>query len=443
MKEKRTKIRGKIALLLAVGALTLFLSCHFVFQASADSGEAKPALSTALSPAIEILAEKLSMTKSGILGHDLCFTAADFDRAMGYECYSVTMLTLPDHAAGTLLLSEKPVKEGQVIPRGDLGDLRFVPACTVPSAAAFTYGAVGTGSQYEIECRLYLLETLNIAPVGPASAKDDVVQTFSGISYFGVFEGNDPEGDALHFEVTQYPRKGILFTDGEGGYRYAPTGGFTGKDDFSYVCVDRYGNRSAEIPVSVRVSGISSGVVYSDMREHPAGVAATTLAEKKIMTGKTLGGRYIFAPEESITREEFAAVLMTALSVAPEKADLSAYADGNDVTEVFAPYLTAAGTNGYLNDGILTAGDLLKPGDTITKAEAALLLTAAAGLSKDTVETFAPEETTLPEWAAAPVAAMQELGILQGNDAAEMLTAPMTRGDTAISVCALLEYLGK
>ena len=409
MKEKRRKILGKAALLLALS--TLLLAIPFGFQAAADAETVKPIFS----PALEILSEKLSMTKSGILGHELCFSEADFDRALGYECYSVTLLSLPDEATGTLRLFDEPVKTGQVISRSDLSDLRFESACTVPTSASFTYGAVGTGSQYEIECQIYLLETLNFAPVGPTNAEDDaVVETFSGISCFGAFEGEDPEGDALHFEIARYPRKGILFTDGEGGYRYLPTGGFTGKDSFSYVCVDRYGNRSDEIEVGVRVSGISSGVLYSDLQNHPAGVAATVLAEKNIMTGGTVGGRYIFDPEESITREEFAAVLAQTLGVSPKKTDRAAFA-GDDGS---AP-LTADGVLEYLSTNLPENGGPLDPDAPITVAEAALLLTAAAGLPDD-----------------APVAAMQSLHI-----PTETLTAPLTRGETAISVCALLRYL--
>lgn len=431
--------------LLTAGVL-LLLSLSGASYAAGESGgemekekekEKTQETAAVFSPAMEVLGEKLSMTKNGLIGHDLAFTSVDFDTVLGYACSSVTLLSLPDAAAGTLLLSEKPVTEGQVIPRGDLDELCFVPVCTAPSTASFTYGTVGTGSQYEIECRLHLMETLNFAPTAGSGEEKETARTYSGISCFGSFHGEDPEGDELHFEITGYPRKGVLFTDGEGGYRYAPTGGFTGGDEFRYVCIDKFGNRSEEIPVSVRVSPIDSGVFYSDMRDHPAGVAATRLAEKEIMTGRRVDGKYIFAPDESVTGEEFVAALMSALGVKPEREDLSASqkADAEGAAEVFAPYLTAAERLGYLK----TAGESevlsLNPAEILTRSTAAELLAAAAGLDGDVLATFAPEDASLP----ASAAAMDSLGILD----CENPSAPMTRAQTALSVCALLDYLGQ
>lgn len=154
-------------------------------------------------------------------------------------------------------------------------------------------------AQYEIECRLHLMETLNFAPHRRQRGRKGNGKDLQRHQLLRQLSRRGPGGDEPHFEITGYPRKGVLFTDGEGGYRYAPTGGFTGGDEFRYVCIYKFGNRSEEIPVSVRVSPIDSGVFYSDMRDHPAGVAATRLAEKEIMTGRRVDGKYIFAPDEA------------------------------------------------------------------------------------------------------------------------------------------------
>lgn len=363
------------------------------------------------SPAMQVLAKELRMEKSGLLQGDISFSATDFDQAAGMDTVAgITLLSLPDPAIGCLCIGEKPVDNYTTLPRSALSELCFIPCCTVPASCSFTYGMVGAAEQYEVTCSLHLLSGLNFAPTVAAENGKEVIATYAGITCYGKMEGNDPEGDALHYELTSYPRKGITVWDGTTGeYRYIPTGNYVGNDRFGYVSIDRYGNRSEETTVQVKIEKEPTGVFYEDLREHPAGVAALTLAAKGIMTGEALGGSYLFRPDESISREEFAAVLLSAMEIEPSGRDLSVFADGREATSLCAPYLAEAANRGWLTADAGNEGEqLLRPGDPITLSEASRLLDAITGTPTD------PNDT-------------------------ETNATPLTRGTAAIRICALLQ----
>lgn len=119
---------------------------------------------------------------------------------------------------------------------------------------------------------------------------------------------------------------------------------------------------------------ISPGRTFDDITgiyAHKNQPAIEALASRGIINGKT---ESTFEPEATMTRAEFAAIVVQSLGLTP--------AAGNKFTDVpadqwYAPYVGTAGSYGIVNG---TSETTFSPDGTITRQEAAAMVARAAGL---------------------------------------------------------------
>jgi hypothetical protein len=140
-----------------------------------------PAGAHPVSPALQLLAADAEMAKAGLQFGEIHFTADDFARALNRaKVNSVTVLSLPPEAEGKLMLGTTNVYAGQVIARGSLGLLRFVPAADAVTESAFTFCA--DGGDYAIT--VYGKDQKVFAPevnLGGAKYTDELVPFLNAI----------------------------------------------------------------------------------------------------------------------------------------------------------------------------------------------------------------------------------------------------------------------
>ena len=383
MISSHPKVRALAALCCLLALLALP-----ALQAGASEPPAPPALSALgetapdvlsesgelLSPAMAILAAGLRFDKSGLADRGIRFTAADFDTAAGLKAvYSITVLSLPDPAMGSLRLDGAPVEIGQIVPRAELGELCFEPTGANPAECSFRFGLVGCGA-YVVECALHLLPSLNCAPAAGRAA----LRTYENVCCFGSLSGDDPEGDPVRYEIVSYPHAGILIPEEDGSFRYQPAAGYLGSDRFTYVCVDAYGGRSEPCEVKIKVEKNKSGVFYADMGNHPAANAAVRLAEDGLFLGKEIAGKYYFEPEAVLTRAELSVLLRKAFPGA-EAGLLAVEEPAAPVTRAQAAALLDKLTGGTAEGASIAAS--LSAEESPEEVAAALLTRADAALS--------------------------------------------------------------
>ena len=83
----------------------------------------------------------------------------------------------------------------------------------------------------------------------------------------------------------------------------------------------------------------------------------------------------------------------------------------------------------------------LNAGKTITRAEAAVVLSNIIGYAvEDTVTAFADADT-LPTWSGEALTSLRALGILQCPDGNARAGEAMTRGDTAEWLCRTVKLM--
>lgn len=246
---KKGKINRVFSVIGAMALSSALLPC-LAFSANAET-EAAP-----VSPGLYVIAEESSMAKAALVGNDIKFTADDFARAMNLSnVKSITVTKVPPVTDGELRVGNTVVTGQQTISASEISMLTYVPSDAGLTTSSFDFRV--NGSPVDITCNLYLLNKVNQCPtLGNVEENYLSVSTNSGKTVYGTLPCHDPEGDETIIEIVSYPKSGILVLNDKstGEYSFTPLSGYTGKDEFSYVARDKYGNYSASKTVSLTVS---------------------------------------------------------------------------------------------------------------------------------------------------------------------------------------------
>lgn len=184
----------------------------------------------------------------------------------------------------------------------------------------------------------------------------------------------------------------------------------------------------------------AAGATFTDLAGSPCRAAVEALASRSILTGRDAA---TFAPDASMTRAEFAAVVVRALGLTPQRRGLF-----EDVSagSWYAGFVDTAAFYGIVNGK--QAGRFV-PAGTITRQEAAVMVARAGALCgmqtdfdtaaiRDTLAQFTDYVQTA-EWARQSLAFCYQAQIL--DDAALEIrpTQAITRGEVAQMLYQLLE----
>ena len=406
-------------------------------------------IAPAVSYGLRVMAAKEEMVFAGLCGNEISFTAEDIRRAMNLsELNYITVQSLPEPGEGTLFVGSVGATEGQVISAGSLSLLSFAAADdTKPSEATMEISV--NGSDYTVTCRLCLLDRLNYTPtVALAPTVSLHIETYKGLPTAGTVSAYDPEGDELTYEIVRYAGHGrVSLTDRHtGAYVYTPDAGFVGQDSFDYVVYDRYGNYSTSATVSITVTPRPASVTYADIDGEGDAAAILSISAKGLMNGTKVGGETYFKPTESISRLEF---LVTAMQAAGITADTVAsagdpsFADRDDIPVAMRPFVAYAAQKNYIGGKTIDGKLCFKPNDTISRAEAAVILSNIIGYAvEDTVTAFADADS-MPVWSGEALTSLRALGILVTPDGNAHAGQTMTRATTAAWLCRSMQLMGK
>ncbi len=432
---KRIRWQKSVSLLLGI-CLTLLLALPAV-SAEADS-------TAPLSHGVQVLAAQTDVALWMPAGNDILFSRETFARGLNLSSVkSITVRSLPKGTDGALMLGGAGVAVGQTVAAANLPYMSFCASSDAVTHASFQFSVNGGSTVYV--CNLYLLNEINYTPtVSMAPELALSVSTYQGLCAHGTLSAYDPDGDEIVYEIVSYPAHGSLrLTDrAHGGYVYEPYANYAGTDRFTYVARDRYGNYSASATVSLSVNLPATSVTYADMEDSHAYAAALAMTESGVMSGTQVGSLYYFYPEQSVSRAEFLVMAMNALGMTdvPACAD-TGFADDAEIPPTMKGYVAAAYSLGYIN-GSLSAGKLcFLPNEDITRAQAAVMLSAMLGLEEGgTLPTLA-DDSAIPTWARGSVYALYSVGLFQADGTAFSPNAPLTRAQAAKLLAGAMAYV--
>lgn len=425
----------KKTVLLSVSALLVTL----LLSVTVNSGviAAARVKDAPVSPALAVIASYTPMAKTGLVGNEILFSPADFERALNLSRVdAITVTRLPSAADGELLIGSVVVREGQTISRENLSLLSYAPALADNTYSEFDF-SVGNGG-WSMTCGLYMLDSINRNPT--TAAEQRTVSTYRDVAAYGKLYAHDPEGDELTYQIIDYPDHGVaLLYDDEGRYVYMPNRDFVGTDSLSYVVYDKYGNYSTAATVSLEINRNTASLVYSDMKWNAAYGAALSLAERGIMSGTRVGNTDYFYPQSRVQRGDFLVMAMKAAGITslPTVTD-SGFADDADIPAEMKPYAAVAARAGYIEPQSVDGNKCLLPQSELTVAEAARICANIMDLKYDGSVAVSVDEGTIPAAAREAVLAMAAAGIIDGGRIADY-GAPVTRDLAAVMLAALVE----
>lgn len=267
------------------------------------------------------------------------------------------------------------------------------------------------------------------AASGPVAENQELV-TYRGVSVGGLLSAEDPDGGAVRFKLTTEPVKGAVDLKEDGHFIYTPADGKRGRDYFGFRAVDADGNESQEATVIIRIEKARTAVRYTDTAGLECGYAAQLLAEKDLLVGQCIAGRYVFEPERAITRGEFLALCMKAAGVETLRGvESTGYRDDAEIEAWLKPYVSTALLEGYADAG--RAGDAATfDGEAVPDGnEAAVLLDRVFRVTNVKADVACLAEGGA-DWSAQAVANLSACGVL--TDDRPALDTPLTRGEAAL-----------
>ncbi|MET3851395.1 Ig-like domain-containing protein [Paenibacillus sp. OAE614] len=175
---------------------------------------------------------------------------------------------------------------------------------------------------------------------------------------------------------------------------------------------------------------ISNPAEFSDISGHWAEASIKQAASTGIVTGYPDG---TFKPGKTVTRAEFAVMLVNTLGIKKPGAELT-FIDSASIGawahHAVAQVVQLGMMKGYENG-------TFRPSEEITRAEIAVTITNAVGqISKDTPEAGFADDGEIPDWAKGSAEFLKQTGIMQGKDGNRF--APQEAATRAEAVTVLL-----
>ena len=314
------------------------------------------------------------------------------------------------------------------------GGVHFMKTRSIVSLLLCLVLLAGAAAAVEVETvSVSALTGTNGAPV----ARNLSLKTYRGVSVGGSFQAVDPEGDPMSFRVSMEPEKGSVTVEGD-RFVYTPDARKRGKDRFTYQAVDREGNLSGEAEVTIRIEKQEGRVSYPELKGSGLQYAATRLAEAGVFTGQQVGSCYCFDGDAVLTRGDFLTMCAALTGMEPlEDVTRTGFSDDDSITLWQKPYVSAALLYGVVKGSTEAGGRVVfRAGDTITRAEAAVMLNSFLDIS-DAAGAAGGEN--VPDWAAQAVANLYSCEICSGTEFQS--DRPLTRGDAAEMFSGALDLL--
>ena len=413
---------GVVAAGLSVGAFLLF-------------GE-RNAASSLVSAGLQQFADNAYVACSAPAGQSVSFSAEWLDHSLrGASVTAITVTALPPVTEGRLLLGHGEVQLGQTVTRETLSYLSFVPNENVrESSFEFVPSTVSGACGYSLRCALSLTDTVNCCPTGSGTVT--AVSTHETVLLTGTLHAEDPDGDALRFEILDYPTNGTVFLDAAtGNFTYTPNTDFVGEDAFTWRAQDVRGAFSEPSATEITVRALTTGYLFADVDSSNLQSAAQRVTETGLMGGEATGGKHYFHPDRALTRAAFVAILLDAADVDFPEATETGFTDDAEIPMGMKGAIRYAKEQGWLG-----SDERFRPHEPITRAEAAQIAAAVLQLSApgyhETVEDF----EAIPVDAADALYAIYEGGYI--TTLADGTLAPLgelSRGDAAKFFAKLLD----
>ncbi len=335
-------------------------------------------------------------------GSVYCFTREDFIQEQ--EPAGICITELPESWLGYVSLGDRVLRPGDVLTADQLALMTFSPLDTEEDlTASVTYLPIYDGhAAAPVTMTIAIRGKEDQSPV----AEDSAYETYKNLPLEGKLKVHEPEEQAMTFTVTRSPRRGEVTISSDGSFTYTPKKNKVGTDSFTYTATDEKGHVSREATVTIQILKPTDAPQYTDTLGRDCRFAAEWMKHTGIFLGEQLDDNSCFQPDKAVSRGEFITMLVKSLDLPVEKTD--GMDSETDVPDWLKPYLAAALRSG-LTDGLpsLETADIHQ---SITGAEAAVMLQNVLDLNKISGESGDQTDAPVAVWAEDALAVMADYG---------------------------------
>jgi phosphoribosyl-AMP cyclohydrolase len=198
----------------------------------------------------------------------------------------------------------------------------------------------------------------------------------------------------------------------------------------------KYAVFAVDLPAETPPTDPKPAINFSDITGHWAGASIKQAVTAGIVSGYPDG---TFKPSTTVTRAEFAVMLMNTLKPQGEGATLT-FTDTAKIGAWAKKAVAQAVQSGIING---YADGSFRPGAAMTRSEMAAMIANALKLSIEVnASTQFADDKDIPIWAKGAVAALKETGIVEGTDANKFNPgAPTTRAEAVIVLLNMLQQI--
>lgn len=237
------------------------------------------------------------------------------------------------------------------------------------------------------------------------------------------------EDTKLTYQLVKEPKRGTVELHDDGSFTYTPGKNKVGKDSFVFTATDPAGNVSNEACVKIRILKPADKATY---RTCPATRTPSPPCGSRIRgctpAGSSPGTSALSRTTPSARGEFLIACMKLAGLEQADGAISTGFADELETPAWQQPYLAAAYQSGMISGTPTEEGLVFRPEDTLSRAEAAVMLQKLLRLPGDAAVFAGEDASAVPAWAQSAVSALSEAGIpLAASD----YEAPLTRREAA------------
>ncbi len=387
-----------------------------------------------LSPGMDIIAADIEMNVSQISGEDVVFSSKNFSEAVGREKFeSITITSLPDDSTGKLYFGDVPAVKGQVIKESSVSKLRFVPK---EKATGTCFGFI-FDDDYTMTCNVIFRDKNNTSPT---ALENLPLTVFVSGTAGGEMRAYDPENDTLRYEIVDYPKGGNIKFDTKTGEFTYTAGSMIMSDSFTYKVKDGMGNESETVSYTINIVENKNDTVFHDMKESGYACAAAAMADSGYMTCVEDKGKMYFSPDSEVSRLDF---LVTAMNVFGAdklpKVENTGFSDDSAIPVKYKAYVYSAAKLGIISDVKADGTSSFRPNDSITRAEASVILNNIIGYEAKEVKAL----EGVPSWASEAVSAMYELGVYDLRNGKAEPAMSLSKEDSADMLYKVVYLIGE
>ncbi len=265
------------------------------------------------------------------------------------------------------------------------------------------------------------------------------ISTVVNVERTATIKAYDSDNNNFAIKLTSTPKLGTVEFNGS-TFTYTPFLNKKGKDKFRFVAIDEMGNSSREGVVNIIIDKTKPDFYYSDMINNPSHYSAIKLKEKEIIVGKKIGKSYFFEPKNSVSREKF---LVMAISAAGMEKKLkptvnTGLANDIEIPNYLKPYVKLA-----IDEKIIPNSNF-NLNEIPTRAEAVLLISNISKIPDVKSHNLTLSDIgQIPQWAMQAYMNLSAYKMLDLYDNMAHPNSPITNSNTADLMWQLYKHINR